>query len=200
LLRRFEREGWVDLAHQRVSIRDSQALRTLAGSQGTGSKIGAPVTQVTDFVQQRIDTPRRPLLDYQGHTMKTNEGTLDRILRIEAGLALLALTLTGTIGVWGWIGVVPLLTGAIGICPLYTVLGIRTCPVSNCQGANALGGNAAFCRCARKMGDNSLRPYHDGFRKPLPFFAALAPPPARAPIPAGQTNTAATRPQRHACA
>jgi hypothetical protein len=63
--------------------------------------------------------------------MKTNEGTLDRALRIAAGLILLALTLTGTIGVWGWIGVVPLLTGAIGFCPLYTVLGIRTCPMKN---------------------------------------------------------------------
>ncbi|WP_342620622.1 DUF2892 domain-containing protein [Rhodoferax sp. GW822-FHT02A01] len=63
--------------------------------------------------------------------MKTNEGTLDRALRIAAGLILLALTLTGTIGLWGWIGVVPLLTGAIGICPLYSVLGIRTCPVKN---------------------------------------------------------------------
>ena len=63
--------------------------------------------------------------------MKTNEGTLDRALRIVAGLVLLALTLSGTIGVWGWIGVVPLLTGAIGICPLYSILGIRTCPVKN---------------------------------------------------------------------
>ena len=63
--------------------------------------------------------------------MKTNEGTLDRALRIAAGLILLALTLTGTIGLWGWIGVVPLLTGAIGICPLYSVLGIRTCPIKN---------------------------------------------------------------------
>lgn len=63
--------------------------------------------------------------------MKTNEGTLDRALRIAAGLILLALTLTGTIGLWGWIGVVPLLTGAVGICPLYSVLGIRTCPVKS---------------------------------------------------------------------
>lgn len=63
--------------------------------------------------------------------MKTNEGTLDRALRIVAGLILLALTLTGNIGVWGWIGVVPLLTGAVGICPLYSILGIRTCPVKN---------------------------------------------------------------------
>jgi Protein of unknown function (DUF2892) len=61
--------------------------------------------------------------------MKTNEGTLDRALRIAAGLLLLALMFSGTIGVWGWIGVVPLLTGAIGWCPLYTVLGLNTCPM-----------------------------------------------------------------------
>lgn len=61
--------------------------------------------------------------------MKTNEGTLDRALRVAAGLLLLALMFTGTIGVWGWIGVVPLLTGALGWCPLYTVLGFNTCPM-----------------------------------------------------------------------
>ncbi len=61
--------------------------------------------------------------------MKPNEGTIDRALRVAAGLLLLALMLTGTIGVWGWIGVVPLLTGAIGWCPLYTVLGLNTCPM-----------------------------------------------------------------------
>jgi Protein of unknown function (DUF2892) len=61
--------------------------------------------------------------------MKSNVGGIDRILRIVAGLALIALTLTGTIGVWGWIGVVPLATAALGFCPLYTVLGFSTCPV-----------------------------------------------------------------------
>ena len=61
--------------------------------------------------------------------MKPNEGTIDRALRVAAGLLLLALMFTGTIGVWGWIGVVPLLTGAIGWCPLYTVLGLNTCPM-----------------------------------------------------------------------
>jgi hypothetical protein len=61
--------------------------------------------------------------------MKTNEGTIDRALRVAAGLLLLALMFTGTIGVWGWIGLVPLLTGAIGWCPLYTVLGLNTCPM-----------------------------------------------------------------------
>lgn len=59
--------------------------------------------------------------------MKCNSGMIDRALRVIVGLVLIALTLTGTIGMWGWIGVVPLLTGAIGFCPLYTILGINTC-------------------------------------------------------------------------
>jgi hypothetical protein len=61
--------------------------------------------------------------------MKFNVGGLDRILRIVAGLVLIALTLTGTIGVWGWIGVVPLVTGLFKFCPLYTVLGMNSCPM-----------------------------------------------------------------------
>jgi len=61
--------------------------------------------------------------------MKTNVGGIDRIARIVLGLALIALTLTGTIGVWGWIGVVPVATAAMGFCPLYTVLGFSSCPV-----------------------------------------------------------------------
>lgn len=60
--------------------------------------------------------------------MKANVGGMDRILRIVAGLALIGLTLTGTIGVWGWIGVVLLATSAVGFCPLYPLLGINTCP------------------------------------------------------------------------
>lgn len=60
---------------------------------------------------------------------KTNVGGIDRILRIVLGLALVALTLTGTIGAWGWVGVVPMLTGALGICPIYTMLGCSSCPV-----------------------------------------------------------------------
>lgn len=59
--------------------------------------------------------------------MKTNEGTLDRGLRVAAGLTLIALAATGTVGAWGWVGVVPLLTGVLGWCPLYTVLGLNTC-------------------------------------------------------------------------
>jgi hypothetical protein len=59
--------------------------------------------------------------------MKANVGSIDRVLRIVLGLALIGLTLSGTIGVWGWIGLVPLATAAMGFCPLYTVLGVSTC-------------------------------------------------------------------------
>lgn len=60
---------------------------------------------------------------------KNNVGSIDRIVRVLIGLVLIGLTLSGTIGVWGWIGVVPLLTAALGTCPLYTVLGFSTCPM-----------------------------------------------------------------------
>jgi hypothetical protein len=63
--------------------------------------------------------------------MKSNVGGIDRVLRIVVGLALIVLTLTGAIGVWGWIGLVPLATAAMGFCPLYTVLGFSSCPVKS---------------------------------------------------------------------
>ena len=62
--------------------------------------------------------------------MKCNVGGIDRILRILAGLALIALAATNTVGVWGWIGVVPLLTGIFKFCPAYTLLGLKTCSPS----------------------------------------------------------------------
>ncbi len=62
--------------------------------------------------------------------MKTNEGGMDRIARIVAGLVLIGLAATGMVGVWGWLGIVPLVTGAIGWCPVYTLLGINTCPTN----------------------------------------------------------------------
>lgn len=61
--------------------------------------------------------------------MSSNVGGIDRILRIVAGVALIALTLTGTIGAWGWIGVVPLATGLFKFCPFYPILGMNTCPM-----------------------------------------------------------------------
>ena len=65
--------------------------------------------------------------------MDINEGTVDRILRVVLGIALLAWVLTGPQEGWrllGWIGIVPLVTGLVGFCPLYRLLGFRTCPIS----------------------------------------------------------------------
>ena len=59
--------------------------------------------------------------------MNRNAGSIDRGLRIAAGLALIALAATGTIGLWGYIGLVPLATGLIGWCPAYTLIGVNTC-------------------------------------------------------------------------
>lgn len=62
---------------------------------------------------------------------KTNEGTLDRVLRVIVGLALIAIVFVGPKTPWGWVGLVPLLTGLVGTCPLYSILGIRTCKLKS---------------------------------------------------------------------
>lgn len=59
--------------------------------------------------------------------MKANVGGVDRIMRIVAGLALIAWALFGSGPSWAWIGVVPLATGLINFCPAYSILGINTC-------------------------------------------------------------------------
>ena len=64
---------------------------------------------------------------------KTNVGVIDRALRIVVGLALIAFALGyvapgSPYAMLGWIGVVPLLTGALGSCPLYSLIGLSTCP------------------------------------------------------------------------
>jgi len=61
--------------------------------------------------------------------MSCNVGGVDRILRIVAGLAILAAGLLGPLGWWGLIGLVPLATGLFRFCPAYAVLGVRTCAV-----------------------------------------------------------------------
>ena len=60
--------------------------------------------------------------------MKVNEGVVDRGLRVIAGLVLIGLAATGTVGAWGYIGVIPFVTGALGMCPIYSLMGISTCP------------------------------------------------------------------------
>jgi hypothetical protein len=90
------------------------------------------VTWVTDAVGAGAHTPdHRPpgrFTTPQEFAMKTNAGGIDRILRLVLGLVLIALTLTGTIGMWGWLGLVLVGTAAIGFCPLYPLIGVNTCP------------------------------------------------------------------------
>lgn len=60
--------------------------------------------------------------------MRVNEGLLDRTVRSFVGLALVGAAATGFLGPWAWVGVIPLITGLVGMCPLYAALGIDTCP------------------------------------------------------------------------
>ena len=61
--------------------------------------------------------------------LPANEGRADRALRIALGVGLLSLTVTGPESPWGFLGLVPLLTGILGSCPVYTTLGLSTCPL-----------------------------------------------------------------------
>lgn len=61
--------------------------------------------------------------------MPRNEGVADRVLRVLVGVVLLSIVFVGPQTPFGWIGLVPLVTGLVGSCPLYTVLGLRTCPL-----------------------------------------------------------------------
>jgi uncharacterized membrane protein len=63
--------------------------------------------------------------------MMKNEGNIDRILRIVIGIALISLVFIGPQTPWGWIGLVPLLTGLSGICLLYKLIGVNTCPTNH---------------------------------------------------------------------
>jgi len=65
----------------------------------------------------------------QGVSMKFNVGGLDRMLRIALGLILIVLAAMGFIGWWGWLGVIPLATGLLRFCPLYSLAGLNTCPL-----------------------------------------------------------------------
>ncbi len=59
-----------------------------------------------------------------------NEGPVDRVLRVLIGIALLSLVFAGPKTMWGLFGIVPLITGLVGVCPLYSIFGIRTCSIS----------------------------------------------------------------------
>lgn len=62
---------------------------------------------------------------------KINVGGIDRALRIVVGLVLIGLVFVGPKTAWGWIGLVPLLTGLLRICPLYGLVGLNTCPAKS---------------------------------------------------------------------
>ncbi|MBC3806496.1 DUF2892 domain-containing protein [Undibacterium seohonense] len=59
--------------------------------------------------------------------MKVNVGSTDRLIRVVVGVALIAAAVTGYIGMWGYIGIVPILTGTLRFCPAYMPFGISTC-------------------------------------------------------------------------
>ena len=63
--------------------------------------------------------------------MNRNVGIIDRILRVGVGLALIGLALEGSIGPWGFLGVVPVVTGLLGSCPAYSLLGVSTCAAAD---------------------------------------------------------------------
>ena len=63
--------------------------------------------------------------------MKLNVGGIDRALRIIIGIVLIALAATNTVGRWGWLGIILLRTDLFRFCPLYRMLGICTCHISN---------------------------------------------------------------------
>jgi len=58
-----------------------------------------------------------------------NESNVDRILRVVVGAAVISLVFVGPQSAWGWVGLVPLITGLVGNCPVYSLLGINTCGI-----------------------------------------------------------------------
>jgi hypothetical protein len=69
-----------------------------------------------------------------GEMMKRNESNIDRVLRVILGVVLLALFFAGPKTYLGLLGLIPLITGLVGFCPLYYLLGISTCPLARGQG------------------------------------------------------------------
>lgn len=63
--------------------------------------------------------------------MKKNVGSLERVIRIIAGIAILSLAFVGPQSPWAYLGIIPLATGLIGWCPLYALLGLSTCKSCN---------------------------------------------------------------------
>lgn len=87
-----------------------------------------PGDNVTDTVGETLQVP--DIDQHKGTTMSRNEGTIDRVLRVLVGLALISLVFIGPATPWGWVGLILVVTGLIGFCPIYALLGMRTCAAS----------------------------------------------------------------------
>lgn len=88
----------------------------------------ASIAWICAAINPSLESSLQPgSLIYEGTVMKTNVGSIDRAIRIAAGVALIAGAFSGVIGVWGWLGVIPLATGIVGFCPAYLPFGFNTC-------------------------------------------------------------------------
>ena len=62
-----------------------------------------------------------------------NEATVERAIRVVVGVAAISMVFVGPQSMLGWLGLVPLVTGLAGTCPIYTVFGFSTCPIKTKQ-------------------------------------------------------------------
>jgi hypothetical protein len=76
-----------------------------------------------------LDRPEKGEERMASKALPTNEHNIERAVRVLLGIGLLSLVFVGPKTLWGLIGIIPLATGLIGSCPLYTVLGMSTCPM-----------------------------------------------------------------------
>ena len=90
-----------------------------------------PFLPIADNPASATITQDRKYGGMQMELLPKNEGFLDRGLRVVAGLALIASYFAGILPVWGLIGILPVVTGLLGSCPAYTLLGLSTCPMKN---------------------------------------------------------------------
>jgi hypothetical protein len=123
--------------------RDQQAIRLRTGRQWCtrrpssfahrlrpSERAARPARRVRGRgILNRVARPSQ-LAFAENRAMTLNEGTFDRVLRVALGIVLLSLLFFGPRTGWGLLGLIPLLTGVVGFCPLYRLIGVRTCAVN----------------------------------------------------------------------
>ena len=98
----------------------------MPGPAGSSLEATPPLVLICRTTR-RVEPREDGRFNIKGNTMIQNVGTGDRVVRIALGLGLIAATLLGHIGPWGWIGVVPLATGVFRFCPAYLPFGLSSC-------------------------------------------------------------------------